>query len=178
MNRLVALVGLPGAGKSSVTRVFTTSGYQPVYFGGLTLEKLAEAGLEANEANERMMREKLRADHGMAAYAKLNIPKIEACLKQGDVIIDGLYSWEEYLLLGEHFSALEVVAVYAPPKTRYQRLAIRKERPLNEQEVRSREISQIENVHQAGPIAMADHTFVNLGSEKDLIHQVKEFING
>lgn len=178
MARLIALVGLPGAGKSTVTDVLVAHGYERVYFGGLTLEKLTEAGLEVNEANERTMREQLRRDHGMAAYAKLNVPKIEAALKKGSVIIDGLYSWEEYLFLRNKFDQLEVVAVYAPPRIRYQRLSTRKDRPLTEDEVRSREIPQIENINQAGPIAMADWTFINVGSTNDLISATEEYING
>jgi dephospho-CoA kinase len=178
MARLIALVGLPGAGKSTVTDVLVAHGFERVYFGGLTLEKLHEAGLEVNETNERSMREQLRRDHGMAAYAKLNVPKIEAALTRGPTIIDGLYSWEEYLFLREHFPQMEVVAVYAPPKLRYERLGTRKERPLSEPEVRSREESQIENINQAGPIAMADWTFVNVGGTKELIRSVEEYING
>lgn len=177
MARLIALVGLPGAGKSTVTDVMVAHGFQRVYFGGLTLEKLTEAGQEVTEANERAMRERLRQEHGMAAYAKLNVPKIEAALQNGPTIIDGLYSWEEYLFLRERFPEMEVVAVYAPPKLRYQRLGVRKDRPLTEAEVRSREASQIENINQAGPIAMADWTFTNVGSTKDLISAVEGYIN-
>lgn len=176
MARLVALVGLPGAGKSVVTDVFVSDGFHKIYFGALTLDKLHEEGLEVNEKNERMMREKLRADHGMAAYATLNIPKIENLLRQGDVVVDGLYSWEEYLVLKEKFPFLEVLAIYAPPKDRYTRLAKRPERPLTNEEAKARDYSEIEKLHKAGPIAMADHTVVNTGSEEELKNAAKKII--
>ncbi len=163
MNRLIAVVGLPGSGKSEVVAEFVASGFVKIYFGGLTLEKLNEAKLEVNEGNERMIREKLRADHGMAVFAKLNIPKIKSSLSSNNIVIDGLYSWEEYLVLREKFPNLEVVAVYAPPQMRYARLAARPIRPLSEEECRSRDHTQIENLHQAGPIAIAQHTIVNTG---------------
>ena len=178
MARLVALVGLPGAGKSVATDVFVDNNFQKIYFGGLTLEKLREEGLEINEANERMMREKLRQEHGMAVYAILNIPNIEAALEKGDVIIDGLYSWEEYLVLREKFPNLEVVAIYAPPKDRYKRLSVRRERGLTEEEVKSREVAEIEKLHKGGPIAIADWTVVNIGSEEELKKQVRAYIDG
>jgi len=178
MPRLIAVIGLPGSGKTTVGEVLIKRGYQRIYFGAVTFDKLKQAGLEVNEKNERMIREQLRAEHGAAAYAKLNIPKIEVGLKAGDVMIESMYSWEEYLLLRDKFPQLEVLAVYAPPKVRSERLANRPVRPLTEAEVRSRDISQIENLHQAGPIAMADWTFVNTGTEQELIKSVEEYLDG
>lgn len=178
MSRLVALVGMPGSGKSVATAVFTQRGFQKIYFGDLTFEKLKETGQEINEQNERAMREKLRHDHGMAAYALLNTPKIETLLKQGDVVIESMYSWEEYLVLKGKFPFLQVMAIYSPPKLRSQRLAVRPVRPLTEDEVNSRDKSQIELLHQAGPIAIADVTVVNTGSEDELKKEVEKFIDG
>jgi len=34
----------------------------------------------------------------MAAYAKLNLPRIDETLQKSNVVLDGLYSWEEYVL--------------------------------------------------------------------------------
>lgn len=177
MASLVAIVGLPGAGKSQVTEVFEQKGYCRVYFGALTLEKLQAEGKEVNEANERTMRESLRKEYGMEAYAALNLSKIDQARQNGDVIIDGLYSWEEYTFLKDIYPTLAVVAVYAPPKLRYSRLAERPIRPLTEAEAKSRDYSQIEQLHQAGPIAMADWTFLNVGSVEELIHQVQSYID-
>jgi dephospho-CoA kinase len=178
MPRLIALVGLPGAGKTVVTEELVRLGFQKIYFGELTFDKLKEEGLEVNETNERMMREKLRQVHGMAAYALLNIPKITAMLSHGDVMIESMYSWEEYLILKEQFEQLEVLAIYAPPRLRYAWLAKRAYRPLREEEVRSREVAQIEKLHQAGPIAMADYTVVNTGTKSELIEEVGKFVDG
>ncbi len=178
MSRLIALVGMPGSGKSVATAVFTERGFQKIYFGDLTFEKLQEEGLEVNGKNERMMRERLPAEQGMSAYAKLNVPKIERLLKKGDVIIESMYSWDEYLVLKEKFPYLEVMAIYSPPRLRAKRLAVRPRRPLTEDEVRSRDHSQIEKLQQAGPIAMADVTVVNTGSEEELKKEVEKFIDG
>lgn len=178
MPRLIALVGLPGAGKSTVTEIFTDQGYQRVYFGGLTIDKLTESGQAINEVNERKMREELRSTYGMGAYALLNLPKVETALTKGKTIIDDLYSWEEYLLIKEKFPYVKILAVYAPPAVRYQRLAKRKVRPLTTEEAASRDQAQIENLHQAGPIAVADWTFLNLGTKDELVKMVKIYIDG
>ncbi len=75
--------------------------------------------MEINEANERYMREKLRKEHGMAAYAILNLPPINKALLSTNVVVDGLYSWEEYLVLKEHYgAAMSLIAVWASPAVR------------------------------------------------------------
>lgn len=177
MNRLIAIVGLPGSGKSEVVKLFVDNGFERVYFGQLTMDKLNEESLEVNEKNEKYMREKLRTDHGMAAYAKMNIPKIETHHQSKHVAIDGLYSWEEYLILKEKFPHLEVLAVVSSPKTRYERLANRPIRPLTAVDAVSRDHSQIANLNQGGPIAMADHIIHNQDSLENLTEKVLTFIN-
>ncbi|GAI19477.1 unnamed protein product, partial [marine sediment metagenome] len=110
--KVVAIVGMAGAGKSEVARVFERSGFKKVRFGDITEEEIRNWGLELNEENERHIREELRKEHGMSAYAKLNLPRIDASLKSSNVVVDGLYSWEEYTLLkdryGEKFSTVAV----------------------------------------------------------------------
>jgi len=160
--KAVALVGMPGAGKSEVAHIFAQNGYQIVRFGDFTDEEVRKRGLQLDEKSERMVREELRQVHGMAAYAILNLPRISRALKSSDVIIDGLYSWEEYkFLLDKLEGGLRTVAVWAPPGLRYQRLANRKVRPLTLQQARARDFAEIENVNKGGPIAMADYIIKN-----------------
>jgi len=173
MNRLLAVVGLPGSGKSLVCKFFQQKGWEIVYFGAVVVEQLKRDGKAVDETNEKQLREKLRQDGGMAVFAKLNLPKIRATLEKTDVIIDGLYSWEEYLVLRKEFAQLKVIAVYAPPTLRYQRLAVRPIRPLTEDEARSRDYAQIENLHQAGPIAIADFIICNLSTPENLTKQLE-----
>jgi len=167
--KVVAIVGMAGAGKSEVTKMFEECGYETVRFGDITDEGLKNKGLEQNEENERYIRELLRKEHGMAAYAKLNLSGIDNSLKSSDVVVDGLYSWEEYILLREYYGEqLTVVAVWASPATRHARLANRRERPLTCDEANSRDKSEIENVNKGGPISIADFTIVNEASMEEL----------
>ena len=80
MNKIIAVVGMCGSGKSIVSEYLESIGLKKVYFGGVTMEKLKESGEEVNEKNERKMREGLRRDYGMGAYAILTLPKIEEYL--------------------------------------------------------------------------------------------------
>lgn len=167
--RVVSIVGMAGAGKSEVARFFVERGFARIRFGDATDEEIRRRRLELNEANERLVRESFRKDLGMAAYAILNLPRIDAALKSGSVVIDGLYSWEEYLYLKEHFAdAFLVVAVWASPEARYSRLSGRKVRPLTPEEAAGRDRAEIENLNKGGPIAMADFTIINESSLADL----------
>ena len=163
-----------GSGKSVVNDYFKNLGYESIYFGGVTMDELQKRGMEVNPANEKMVREDLRKIHGPAAYAILNLPKIETAVKTTNVIIDGLYSWSEYKILKEKFGdTLKIICVYAPPELRYQRLSQRPVRPISHEDAKKRDYAEIENIEKGGPIAMADYTLVNDGSVEHLLSQLK-----
>ncbi len=174
---IVALVGMSGSGKSEVAQVFEDSGFARIRFGDITDKEILKRELELNEANERRVREKLREEHGMAAYAILNIPAINTALHQSNVIVDGLYSWEEHKLLRDTYNNnLIIVAVYSSPRTRQNRLSSRRVRPLSKDESLSRDFAEIENLNKGGPIAMADYTLENESSMVELVKNTKRLI--
>jgi dephospho-CoA kinase len=179
-SKLICLVGMAGAGKSEVAEYLMEKrkfGY--VRFGQITLDMVKKMGEKPSEALERKIREDNRKKYGMAAYAILNEPKFDELLKSGDVIGDGLYSWEEYIELKNRYGeSLIVIAVYAPPEMRYSRLDGRaaghgkdekmRFRSFTRKEAAARDYAEIENLHKAGPIAMADCTLINTGKRGDL----------
>ena len=130
--RALALVGMPGAGKTVCARHLRRAGFYTLRFGALVVDEVRRRGWEVNPANERIAREDLRARHGMAAMALISLPKLQSALERRKrVVIDGLYSFSEYKLLDEKLGApLALVAIVAPRQLRYQRLASRAERPL------------------------------------------------
>jgi dephospho-CoA kinase len=166
---VVSVVGMAGAGKSEVARVFAGNGFTMIRFGDITDQEIKRRGLEPGEESERYVRELLRREQGMAAYALLNRPRIDSVLESSDVVVDGLYSWEEYTLLKDCYGdSLYVVAVWASPRTRYARLVARASRQLTTSEAASRDRAEIENVNKGGPIAMADCTIINESSVEKL----------
>lgn len=176
--KVVAIVGMAGSGKSEVARLFVENGFSRIRFGDITDIEVRRRGLELNEENERTVRELLRREQGMAVYAKLNLPAIDAACKSSDVVIDGLYSWEEYTFLKTHYREdFYLVAVWASPATRYARLTGRLVRGLTREEAASRDKSEIEKVNKGGPIAMADFTILNEASLVDLKKVVKTIMD-
>ena len=186
MNKLVAIVGMCGSGKSVLADALVEKGYGFLRFGQITLDEVKRRGVEPTEELEREIREGFRAEHGMAAFAILNIPKFDSLLEQGNVVGDGLYSWDEYKILKDKYGDnLIVVAIYAPPEVRYTRLEARnsgaddpdlRNRGFTIEEAKSRDHAEIKNLAKGGPIAMADYTIVNDGTLEEFQEKIKRFI--
>jgi len=173
---IIAIVGMPGAGKSISCDFFKSKGYPILRFGDQTDIGLKEQGLLLTQENEQPYREKLRQELGMAAYAIKIAPRIKETFRSGSecIILDGLYSWEEYLYLKKLFPQLILLCVYARPSIRYQRLAKRKIRPLTLEESRNRDIAELENLNKGGPIAIADYLIKNNKGEDKLYKKLEQ----
>ena len=175
MQKIVlAIVGLAGAGKTEATEyLLKKTGWLKVYFGQAVIDEVKNRGFELNEANEKLVREEFRAKDGVGAMAIANLSAVKKAFGSSSVIIESLYSWEEYLIIKEQFGdSFKVAAIFASFPTRATRMANRPVRPLTEADLKSRDYSQIENLHQAGPIARADWTVVNEGSKVELYEKI------
>ncbi len=175
---ILAVVGLPGAGKTEAIQYLEEQTHWPkVYFGAVTFDEVKRRGLEVNEANERSVREDIRAQYGMGAYATLSMDAIKQKFSDSSVLIESHYSWEEYVILKKEFGdSFKVLAVVASPETRIKRMAGRPDRPLTEAETVSRDYAQIENAHQGGPIARADFFIINEGTKEELQAHIDEVL--
>lgn|SRR5574344_187494 len=178
MNKIIAVVGMCGSGKSIASEYYESLGFNKVYFGGVTMDKLKENNMEVNPENEKYMREKLRKEYGMAAYAILLLPKIENYVKIGNVVLDGLYSWDELKVLKDRFKQqLVVIAVVVNKNYRYSRLNTRDIRPLTNEEANNRDIAEIENLAKGGPISYADYYILNNGNIEDYKKDIELITN-
>jgi len=176
--KVASIVGMAGSGKSEVAGIFEQHGFVRIRFGDITDAEVEKRGLPLNEENERYIRELLRGELGMSAYAQLNLPRIDAALKDSNAVIDGLYSWEEYAYLKDYYGKdFFVIAVWASPKTRYSRLKGRSRRGLTREEAASRDRAEIENLNKGGPIAMADFTLSNESSLRELSGEIERIIS-
>jgi dephospho-CoA kinase len=176
--KITAIVGMPGSGKSVAAEFFKSKGIRVLRFGDQTEIGLKEQGLEINEKNERWYREKLRHDLGMAAMAIKIEPRInDALTKNNKVILDGLYSWEEYEYLIKKFPYLKLLCIYSPPNIRHKRLSKRKIRPLTPDLSISRDIAEIINLNKGGPIAMADFLIVNNSTKENFYNDLNKYFD-
>lgn len=175
--KILAFVGLSGSGKSTAVKYFTEKGFPKVYFGGVILDAMTEAGLEHTAENEQSFRIDFRKKYGKDAVARKIIEQIENLASAGQhrIIADGIYTWTEYKALKEAFPReLILVAIVAPRHIRYRRLSQRDVRPLTATEAYTRDQAEIENLEKGGPIAISDHYVINNGSIEDLEKQLDE----
>ncbi|WP_414516199.1 AAA family ATPase [Nostoc sp. PCC 9305] len=170
MVRILAIVGMPGSGKSVVASYLKDNGFPIIRFGEIIICEVEKRGLPITPQNEQIVREEIRRKQGMDVCAQIALPLIKAKLLDHQlVIIDGLYSFSEYKTLKEEFNEeLLVIATFTPKSLRYERLALRQERPLTLKEAERRDFMEIEKIEKGGPIAMADLTIVNDESQYQL----------
>lgn len=176
-TQILAFVGLPGSGKSTAVEYFTKNGYPKVYFGGVILEAMRAEGIEITPENEKNFREAFREEHGKDVVVNRIVEQIQNLIDAGQrrIIADGLYTWTEYKILKKAFPReLTLVAIVAPRRTRYRRLAERPIRPLTATEAYDRDTSEIENLEKGGPIAIADHYITNNVSVETLYKTLSE----
>src|SRR5512146_1616455 len=84
--KVIAFVGMPGAGKSEASAVAREMGMPVVIMGDVLREEVRERGLPPTDVNTGAVANQLRKDEGMDAIAKRCMPKIEA-LKANDVVV-------------------------------------------------------------------------------------------
>ena len=176
MNKLIAIVGMSGSGKSVATKYLEDKGFNKIYFGGVILDHMKKNNVEITPENEKKYRESLRKKHGMGVVATLLLDDIKASLEQNDTVLDGLYSWDEYIILKKEFPELNMVSIICDKQLRYERISKRLDRPFNEAEIIKRDISEIENLAKGGPIAYADYYVVNNGSLDQYIENIEKVI--
>lgn len=177
MKKLIAVVGMAGSGKSIATDYLEKKGWTKIYFGGVIYDKMREAGIEITPDSQKKFREEIRKKYGMGAVAYLLLDKIKDAHQLGDCVLDGLYSWDELLILKEKFhDDLKLICVCCDKKLRYERVANRVERPFNHEEIVIRDTSEIENLAKGGPIAYADYYLLNNGSLEDYKKRLEEIL--
>lgn len=173
--KIIAFVGLAGAGKSVAVDYITKKGYPKVYFGGVIYAAMNEAGIEITPDSQQKFREEIRAVEGKDFVVKRVIKQTNDLIDAGQhrIVLDGLYSWTEYRVLKHEYPGeLSVVAIVAPKKLRHHRLANRPERPFTQEEANRRDWAEIEGLEKGGPIAIADHYIINDGKFDNIYNQI------
>lgn len=159
---IIAIVGLPGSGKTEAAKFFLEKGLPVISFGKIINDYVNRHKLDHTEDVHKKIRENLRVQYGKAALAILNEEKIRQALEKNMiVVIDGMRSWEEYLYLKEKFPqvCVTILALYADKQIRYQRLSKRKER--NKLLGEERDINELIGTNMGPTIAYADFLVKN-----------------
>lgn len=177
--KIVAIVGMPGAGKTTVTDYLATRDYPRVHFGSVIMNALKSADLSPTIENETMMREELRNQTDEDKVVRQIITQIDGLIDAGQrrIIIDGMGSWHAFRALKHEFPGqLIVVALITPHHLRHRRLTKREQRPFTETQTSQRDYDEIESLNKGGVIAMADHYITNQGGIDELHEQTDHLL--
>lgn len=173
---IIALVGLPGVGKSDAATYFKEQGLPVISFGKIITELVEKKYKKQTEEYHKIVREGVRQEHGIDALAKLNEKKIKDALKKHNiVVVDGMRSWEEYLYLKKAFTEVKVyiLAIFADKAIRYHRVSARKsDRPEHYGE--ERDINELVRINMGPTIAFADFTIKNNFSKTEFYDKLDE----
>jgi len=173
--KIIAFVGMPGAGKTEAVDYITQKGFPKIYFGGIMYDEMRKQGIEITPESQKLFRTEWREREGDDVIVRRAMEQVHHLIGAGqhNIILDGIYAWAEYKILKHEFPGEStVVAIVAPRHTRHHRLANRSERPFTGEEANDRDWAEIENLGKGGPIAIADYYIVNDSSLSELHAQV------
>lgn len=174
-KKIIALVGLPGVGKTDAANFFKQKGLPSISFGEVINEYIEKHHLPHTEKNHKKIRLKLREKYGMAALAIMNEKKIKKILKNNMIlVIDGLRSWEEYLYLKKTLPKIKIylLGIYADKNLRWSRLFKRSER--NKLYGEERDLDELIGINMAPTIAYADFLVKNNFSLEDFHDKLED----
>ena len=160
MKLIVAITGMPGAGKSTATSALVNSGWKRVVMGDVVREETAKRGFEPNAKNTGKVMKLLRKERGPAAVAELCLESM-ASAGARKVVVDGIRSMAEVEAFRKKAKVL-LIAIHASPSRRFELLKARGrgDDPLSYGMFAARDRRELD-VGIGESIAMADDTVSN-----------------
>ena len=121
---IVALTGMPAAGKGEVATVAQQRGWAAHRIGDLGWEETERRGLELAPASVGTVANGEREGHGYGIWAERALPRIDALRTDGKhVLIDGMRGEEELTVFRTAYGdTLVTVAILASSETRLARV--------------------------------------------------------
>jgi predicted RNA binding protein with dsRBD fold (UPF0201 family)/adenylate kinase family enzyme len=122
--KVIAFVGMPGAGKTEASNVAREMGIPVVVMGDVLREEVKTRGLPPTDENIGSVAKQLRKEEGMDSIAKRCIPRIKAYEGKSDVVVvDGIRGIAEVETFKKEFDDnFTLVKVDAPFELRLERL--------------------------------------------------------
>ena len=162
---IVALTGMPGAGKTTVARYLSQKGIPLLIMGDVVREVAEIDGLEPTSDNLAKLMLRLRKKNGPQAIAHLIVDKIKL-MKEKDkklsvVIVDGIRSMAEVQVL-RLIGTVKLLAIHGSTLTRYTHVKERRRSDVssNIDEFDKRDKIEME-VGISNAIALADESISN-----------------
>lgn len=172
--KLIGITGMPGSGKSAITKLAEKYKIIVVSMGDVVRHETSKQGLTLNPENVGNTAVKLREIHGKEAIAVPCLNYINEKYKFEDfVIIEGIRSIYEVNYLKKN-AELDIIAIHSSPKTRFDRLAGRhREDDSNDWNTFVERDERELNFSIGNVISLADYMVVNEGNYMDFMNDLE-----
>ncbi len=186
MNRLIlAITGMPGSGKTTVSSILTKALSCPIIFmGSVVRDEVKRRGLPLESEIIEKVAKELRKEKGPNAVALMVLDKVNTLFSSGEkcVTVDGVRSIDEVKIFSR-IGNVCIIGVHACPSKRLERLLFRgrKGDVRDEKEFTIRDKYNLD-LGIGNVIALSDFMIVNEASLAELEEKVKklagELLNG
>jgi dephospho-CoA kinase len=167
---MLCVVGMPGCGKNVFLTVAREYDCTIISMGDAVRAETKKRGISPE--NHGKIAKALREEHGLAAIATLVLEKITP-----DCIVDGVRSLAEIDVFNQHY-AVEIVAIYSSPRTRFRRLKKRQRAgdPRFWKEFKERDAREL-TFGIGDVIALADYLLINESTMNQFRKQCRAFLS-
>jgi dephospho-CoA kinase len=157
---IVAITGMPGAGKSTAAKALEAHGYKRIVMGDVIREETRKRGLEPDEKNTAKVMLELREKFGPGAVAEVCLLKLKA-MKEEVVIVDGIRSYAEVEVFAREGN-VKLVAIDASRDRRFRLLTerARSDAPTSRASFDERDKREI-SIGVGSAVALADESLSN-----------------
>jgi dephospho-CoA kinase len=157
---IIAITGMPGAGKTTAAQALEKKGLKRIAMGDMIREETKRRGLVQDDKNMGTVMREMREKYGAGAVAELCLRIIEP-MKESVVVVDGIRSVGEvdaFKRAGE----VRLLAVHASRQRRFALLSERKrtDDPLNIESFNTRDEREL-SIGIGSAIAFADEVISN-----------------
>ncbi len=121
---MIGIVGMPASGKGEFAKIASAMGIPVIVMGDMIRKAVKDAGLEPSDASFGSTANRLRAEGGMDAIAKLCVPEIRR-QSAGLVLIDGIRGDAEVTLFRHTFPWFRLIGIESSFENRLARIAAR-----------------------------------------------------
>ena len=157
---VIAITGMPGAGKTTAAQALEATGLKRVVMGDMIREETGRRGLHPDDSNMGMVMREMRERDGASAVAELCLRMMDPT-REAAVVVDGIRSVEEVKVF-RRVGEVRLLAIHASRQRRFSLLSQRRrvDDPLNIESFNARDEREL-SIGIGSAIALADEVVSN-----------------
>ena len=173
---VILLVGMPGAGKEEFVKVAKKRGYNIVRMGDVVRDYVKSLGYPLENSIVGRTAGEERDKKGVDIWAKRTVERIKR-INGEKIVVDGIRCPEEVEVYKKNLGNVILVGIFAPQKTRYERIIKRgrKDDIKNWEEFIEREDREL-SWGLGKVFARADYMILNVDTLEDYHIKVDEVL--